>query len=324
MTNAPILIDTFGQKLENWRTLSYFRSLFCDLNTAGGTKRLLDITLDNLSAANFSSKQVREATYVDSELEGSQRANHEQPRTNAGERSAETKLPANLDQTAGSTLTREALGLVDLAKHGIGRLRDDSGRETSHQTGAQVDDGLHAVAHVLLGVLPVDGLGDLLVDDELGHGVGDLLEQDRAEPSIEGTDAFRAQDLAEAANKPVGVGRLGDETDARGFQRAERDVGEELAERRGRQVDARAVVARVLHAQLIDELRLEELVAAKLEGALQEVAGGGRAKACQQRAGTLICDHLAEATDHAAVVGCWVQLNAGLDAVQANVLASAS
>lgn len=62
-------------------------------------------------------------------------------------------------------------------------------------------------------------------------------------------------------------------------------------------------------------LLLEELVAAELEGALQEVAGEGGAKARQERAGALALDHLPEAADHALVVYLRLELDSGLDAV---------
>ena len=59
----------------------------------------------------------------------------------------------------------------------------------------------------------------------------------------------------------------------------------------------------------------EELVAAEFEGALQEVAGEGWADAGQEGGGAFVGDDLAEAADHAAVVGCGVELDAGFDAV---------
>ena len=59
----------------------------------------------------------------------------------------------------------------------------------------------------------------------------------------------------------------------------------------------------------------EELVAAEFEGALEEVAGEGWADTGQEGARAFVGDDLAEAADHAAVVGCWVELDAGFDAV---------
>lgn len=84
-----------------------------------------------------------------------------------------TKLLGNLDQTGSGALTRCALGLVDLGQHGVGGLRNESGSETGNETGTKVDAGLHTRGGGGLVDALVDGLGNLLVNDELGHGVGD-------------------------------------------------------------------------------------------------------------------------------------------------------
>lgn len=83
-----------------------------------------------------------------------------------------TKLLGDLDQTGSGALTRHTLGLVDLGEHGVGGLRDDGGGETGNETRAKVDGGLHTGGGSALVNALVDGLGDLLVNDELGHGVG--------------------------------------------------------------------------------------------------------------------------------------------------------
>jgi hypothetical protein len=96
---------------------------------------------------------------------------HEQSSTDTSEGSTETKLLSDLDQTAGGSLSWKALGLVDLAEHSVGWLRHDSGSHTGNQTGAQVNGGLGWSRRGALVDTLVDGLGDLLVDDELGHGI---------------------------------------------------------------------------------------------------------------------------------------------------------
>ncbi len=63
-------------------------------------------------------------------------------------------------------------------------------------------------------------------------------------------------------------------------------------------------------------LLLEELVASELQGALEEVAGEGRANTGEERTSTLGLDDFPEATDHAIVVGGRVELDAGLDAAE--------
>lgn len=125
-----------------------------DFYTTCGTESLLDVT-------------------VDGELTGGQSTNHEETGTDTAVRSTETELLGDLDETAGGSLSGQTLGLVDLGKHGVRRLGDDGGGETGNETGAQVVDGLHGVGGLGLVDNSVDGLVDLLEDDELGHGVGD-------------------------------------------------------------------------------------------------------------------------------------------------------
>lgn len=113
---------------------------------------------------------------IDGELTSGQSTNHEETSTNTSVRSSETKLFADLDETGSGSLTGGTLGLVDLGEHGVGGLRDKGGGETSDQTGTEVDNGLLAVGESLLGELAESSLSNLLVDDELGHGVGDPVD----------------------------------------------------------------------------------------------------------------------------------------------------
>ena len=142
-----------------------------------------------------------------------------------------------------------------------------------------------------------------------------LLEADGPETGVESTNTLGLEDLGEAANEAVGVGGLGDETDTSSLEGAECDVGEELGSGRRAEVDGGAVVGRVLIAEVVDRLLLEELVTSELEGTLEEVAGKCRADTGEERASTLALDNLAEAADHAIVVGDGVELDTGLDAV---------
>jgi hypothetical protein len=109
---------------------------------------------------------------VDGELTGSQGSDHEETSADTRVGSTETELLGDLDQTGGGSLSGQTLGLVDLRKHGVGGLGDDGGGETGNETGGQVVDGLHGVGGLGLVDDLVDGLVDLLEDDELGHGVG--------------------------------------------------------------------------------------------------------------------------------------------------------
>ena len=108
---------------------------------------------------------------VDGELTSGQGTDHEETGTDTAVRAAETELLGDLDQTAGGALTGLTLGLVDLGQHGVSGLGDDGGSETGNETRAEVVDGLHAVGGLALVDNGVDGLVDLLEDDELGAGV---------------------------------------------------------------------------------------------------------------------------------------------------------
>lgn len=122
----------------------FFTHLFRDFDTAGGSKDALE---DILLAGYLRGTDI--PTYldvtVDGELTSSQSTNHEETSTNTGVAATETKLFGDLEESAGGAFTRETLGLVDLGKHGISRLRNNGGSETSDQTRAQVDNGLGAI-----------------------------------------------------------------------------------------------------------------------------------------------------------------------------------
>lgn len=168
-------------------------SLLGDLDTTDGTDGLLDVT-------------------VDGELTGSKGTDHEETGTDTTVRALDTELLGDLDETAGGALTGSTLGLVDLGKHGVGGLGDKGGGETGDETGTEVDGGVHAArGGGLVNVVGVDVLGDLLVDDELGHGVGDLLEEKGTETAVEGAEALLLSDLGEATNEAIGEGGLGNE-----------------------------------------------------------------------------------------------------------------
>ena len=149
--------------------------LFGDLNTTDGTDGLEDINQQmnkQWSRGSFES-HLLDVT-VDGELTGGQSTNHEQTGADTRVGATDTELLGDLDETAGGALTRESLGLVDLGKHGVGGLGDDGGGETGNETGTEVDGGVGAGrGSGLVDVVGVDGLSDLLVDDELGHGVRD-------------------------------------------------------------------------------------------------------------------------------------------------------
>jgi len=193
------------------------------LNTTCGTECLLDVR-------------------VDSELESGQGTDHEETRSDTGVGSPKAELLSDLDEAGSSSLSGSTRGLVDLGQHGVGGLRDEGGGKPGDQTSAQVGDSLHGGRQALLGEDVVDRLGGPLVDYELGHGVGNLLEQDGSESGVEGTDTLVLEDLSESTDESGGELGLGDETDTGGLERAESDVGEELGKRGRGEVDGSAVL----------------------------------------------------------------------------------
>lgn len=101
------------------------------------------------------------------------RTNHDETSTNTSIGTTDTELSGNLVQTADGALSGKTLGLVDLAEHGVGGLGDEGSCETGDKTGSEVDGGGAARRDGALVNGLVDGLRDLLVYDELGHGVWD-------------------------------------------------------------------------------------------------------------------------------------------------------
>lgn len=143
-----------------------------------------------------------------------------------------------------------------------------------------------------------------------------LLEQDRSESRVEGTDTLLLEDAGHGREKTAGEGRLGDKTDTGSLERAQSDISNELSGTGRGEVDGGAVVLGSLVADGVDGLLLEELVSTELEGTLEEVTGGGGTESSQESASTLVLDDLLEATEHTTVVGDGVKLDTGLDAVK--------
>lgn len=257
--------------------------LLGDLGTAGSAQSLLDVT-------------------VDGELEGGEGTDHDNTGTQAQEETTDTELTSEADEAGGDRTS--AGGLVDLGEEGIGGLGDNGGGHTGDQTRSQVDGGQGRAREVLLGASSLeDGLRDTLENDELGHGVGDLLEQDGAESRVETADkTILLQDTGETTNETSGESGLGDETNTGGLEGAKGNIGEELGDTGRNQVDGGTVVLGGLHAQGINEGLLPELVTSELEGSLQEVTGKGGAESGHESASTLSLDDLTESSAHTLMV----------------------
>ena len=285
-----------------------------DLDTSGSVERLLDVAVDKDCTSQHSSgkKQTKRLT-----LTGGKGTNHDKTSAHTGEKTRDTELTGHLDKSGSGSLSGSTLRLVDLGEQGVGGLGDDGSGHTGDETGRQVKTSLLTTGERVLGLSGrgEDLLDGNLEDGELGHGVWDLLEENGTETSVEGTGTLLSEDTEETTGETIGERRLGDKTDTGSLKRAEGNVGEELGEGGGSEVDGCAVLRGILVADDADGLLLEELVTTELEGALEEVTGEGWAGTGEERAGAFLCDDLAESADHATVVGCWVELDAGLDAV---------
>ena len=156
-------------------------------------------------------------------------------------------------------------------------------------------------------------LGSFALHCELGHGVGNLLEEDGSEASVEAEDTVSLEHARCTGTKALGECGVRHGADADGLEGAEENVGDELGAGRGSQVDEVAVVPGSLRTDLISKLDLEELKTAELEKALHEVAGSGGAEARGQHTHTFSGDNLPHAADEAISSSDAAELDAGLD-----------
>ena len=257
----------------------------------------------------------------DTELSGGEGTDHDATGTEAGEAQL---LHAGLlgevaeagEDTSGSS---GGGALVDHGEEGVGGVGDDGGGNSGGASGGEADGGLGGLGggiNVDVGS-GVDVLGGLTLDGELGHGVGDLLEEDGAEAAVESfEDTVVLDDLGEGGHEAGGVGGVGDEADTGGLEGTEEDVGDELGHGGGEQVDGSAVLPSLLLAEVLGEVDLEELNTSELEPALDEVSDGGGAKSGGEGTSALLGDDLAEGAGHTHVVLDGVELHAGLDDVK--------
>lgn len=206
---------------------------------------------------------------------------HDQPGAHTGEQTRGAELTGHLDESRGGRLSGSTLGLVDLGQQGVGGLRDDGGGHTGDETGREVETHLLTTGERVLG--SAGSLEDLLGSDleaglmsirtcllarprknnlhgELGHGVGDLLEQDGTETGVEGTGTLLPQDSEETARETGSERGLRDETDSGGLKGTQGNVGEELGNGGSSEVDGLSVVSGSVDTEVVDGLLLPELV----------------------------------------------------------------
>jgi len=204
----------------------------------------------------------------DTELTGGQGSDHDATRdqSNGGELH-EADLPGDVHQTTHGRSRSTGSGLVDLGQKGVTGVGDDSGGDSSNHTRAQADGDVHSLAKLVRGLAHgiVDHLSSLALNSELGHRVGDLLEEDRAETSVESSDALSLEHVSESGGERLGEGLVRHGADTDGLEGAEEEVSDELSHTRSSQVNVGAVVPRSLLANAVGNLNFEELNSTKLE-----------------------------------------------------------
>jgi len=225
---------------------------------------------------------------------------HDKTSAHTGEETRNTELTGHLDKSGSSTLSWGTLGLVDLGQEGVGGLRDDGSGHTGDKTGRQVETSLLTTGEGVLGLASSgeDLLNGNLEDGELGHGVWDLLEENGTETSVEGTGTLLTEDTEETTGKTVGERRLGDKTDTGGLERAEGNVGEELGDTRGTEVDGLTVLTGSVNTESVDGLLLPELVTSELQGTLNGVTDNGGTETSKKGTSSLGSNDLSESTNH--------------------------
>ena len=233
-------------------------------------------------------------------MTGGKGTNHDKTSAHTGEKTRDTELTGHLDKSGGGSLSGSTLGLVDLGEQGVGGLGDDGSGHTGDETGRQVKTSLLTTGERVLGLSGrgEDLLDGNLEDGELGHGVWDLLEENGTETGVEGTGTLLSEDTEETTGETVGERRLGDKTDTGSLKRAEGNVGEELGDTRGTEVDGLSVLTGSVDTDGVDGLLLPELVTSELKRTLDGVTDNGGTETGKKGTSSLLGDNLSESTDH--------------------------
>jgi hypothetical protein len=187
---------------------------------------------------------------------------HDQSSAHTGEETLDTELTRHLNESGSGRLSWCSLGLVDLGEQSVGRLRDDGGGHTGDQTTGKVNTHLLTTGEGVLGLAGEleDLLGSDFEDGELGHGVGNLLEEDGTETSVESTGTFLSEDPQETGRKTGSESGLRNQSDSGSLKGTKGNVGEELGDGRGSEVDGLSVVSGIVNTEVLDGLLLPELV----------------------------------------------------------------
>jgi hypothetical protein len=205
------------------------------------------------------------------ELAGGEGAHHHTPSPEADRAQLdEPDLLGEVDQARGDGARPSCACAIDLCEQSIRWVRDDCRGDPCDHSRAKRDAQLEAAAK--LRDTKSHGACDLLcspsLNRELGHGVGDLLEEDGAEARVEpAQDTLLFEDANSGRDQPRGKLRVRDQTNTCGFQGAEEDVSDKLSHSCGAEVDRCAILPSRLLAQSLGDVDLEVLHAPELEPA---------------------------------------------------------
>lgn len=207
-------------------------------------------------------------------LGGGEGSDHDESSRHSSEEPLDSELLGEGGESGDHALSGLSLGLVHSGEERVGRLGDGGGGETGDNSGSERVRRLLSTGELggLLARHGADVLERDLEDGELGHRVGDLLEQDGSETGVEAGDSLLLEDSGESSSESVGERRLGHESDSDGLERAEGNVGEELGDGGGSEVDGLSVLSGSLDTVVVDGGLLPELVTSELERSLDRVS----------------------------------------------------
>jgi hypothetical protein len=256
----------------------------------------------------------------DGELTSGESTNHDATSTETVDAELlEASFTSEVDEAGHGGAGATSVGaLVDEGQEGISRVRDDGSGNTSNNTRSEGGEELGTFG----GGLEVDvgggadGFLGLALNGELGHGVGDLLEEDGDEAGVETLDeTIGGDNLGHGGDEAGGELGVGDEADTGGFEGAQEEIGDELSGSGGTEVDEGAVSPSGFFTHASGGVDLEEFDTTELEEALEHVAGSSGADTSGEGTDTFFGNDLLEATDHTLVVLLGLELHASLDDV---------
>jgi len=241
---------------------------------------------------------------VDPPLETSKSTDHEDTSTKTlSHKVLNTDLASNLAE--GLALV---LSLSELRDERVGRVRDDSADDTGEVTGSEGDAELSSLGVGLLGLgedVGVEHLDDLLEEEELGHGVGDLTRPERNDRA-EGEASLGAHlpHLGGSRAESDGEGTLGRslDLDLDHFHGAKSNVSEDLSRSGTSKVDQTTVVVSVLLTSQVRVEVLEVLVETELEHTLERVTNSSGSPTLPDGGTTLLSNDGLDGTQETLVL----------------------